>query len=126
MWKNSSPGTVLTWIAGLEAAGFDRPKGKVKPFSNPGTAEKYRHLGFSATDLSFRLTIGDVSICAVEHPFKGVALIFESITPRTMCQYEVSLPERCSVEHWVTNVAEFTAQTGPSWREAKQVTQRQR
>jgi len=31
-------------------------------------------------------------------PFKGVALTFESFTPRTMCQYEVSLPECCSVE----------------------------
>jgi hypothetical protein len=77
---------------------FSRWKGKVKPFSNPGTAEKYRQLGFSAADVSLRLTIGDVSIYAVEHPFKGVALIFESITPRIMCQYEVSLPERCSVE----------------------------
>lgn len=42
--------------------------------------------------------IGNVSIYAVEHPFKGVALTFESITSRTMCQYEVSLPERCSAE----------------------------
>ena len=70
----------------------------MKPFSNPCTAEKYRQLGFSATDLSVKLTIGRVSIYAVEHSFKGVAMIFESITPRTMCQYEVTLPERCSVE----------------------------
>jgi hypothetical protein len=67
-------------------------------FSDPGTAEKYRQLGFSAADLSMKLAIGDVSVYAVGHPLKGVALIFESITPRTMCQYEVSLPERCSVE----------------------------
>lgn len=39
-----------------------------------------------------------VSIYAVELPFRGIALIFESVTPRTMCQYEVSLPEHCSVE----------------------------
>ena len=70
----------------------------MKAFSNPGTAEKYRKLGFSPTELSFKLTIGRVSIYAVEHAFKGVALIFESITPRTMCQFEVTLPERCSVE----------------------------
>lgn len=70
----------------------------MKPFSNPSTAEKYRQLGFSPADLSVRLAIGDVSIHVVEHPYKGVGLIFESITPRTMCQYEVSLPERCSVE----------------------------
>ena len=70
----------------------------MKPFSNPSTAEKYCQLGFSTADLSLRLTIGNVSIHAVEHPYKGVALIFESTTPRTMCQYEVSIPERCSVE----------------------------
>lgn len=70
----------------------------MKFFSDPGTAEKYRQLGFSPADLSLRLIIGDLSIYALEHPFKGVVLIFESITPRTMCQYEVSLPEHCSVE----------------------------
>jgi hypothetical protein len=32
------------------------------------------------------------------HPFKGVVLSLESVKPRTMCQYEVSLPEHCSVE----------------------------
>lgn len=85
------------WAGGRR---LGRPKGnvKLKPFSNSGIAEKYCQLGFSATGLSLRLTIGDVSIYAVEHPYKGVALIFESITPRTMCQYEVSIPERCSVE----------------------------
>ena len=67
-------------------------------FSSPNTAEKYYRLGFSAADLSLKVTIGNVSICAVKHPFKGVALIFESITSRTMCQYETSLPERSSVE----------------------------
>jgi hypothetical protein len=67
-------------------------------FSVPSTDEKYRDLGFSPVDLSMRLTIGDVSILAVEHPIKGVVLIFEYITPRTMCQYETSLPEVCSVE----------------------------
>jgi hypothetical protein len=49
-------------------------------------------------DVSLKIKIGDVSINAVEHPFKGVVLIFRSITPRTMCQYEVSLPERSSAE----------------------------
>jgi hypothetical protein len=34
----------------------------------------------------------------VEHPIKGVVLIFECITPSTMCQFETSLPELCSVE----------------------------
>jgi len=40
----------------------------MKFFSDLGTAEKYRQLGFSAADLSLRLTIGNVSIYAVEHP----------------------------------------------------------
>ncbi len=70
----------------------------MKLFSDPSTDEKYRQLGFSPADLSVRLTMGDVSIFAVEHPFRGVVLIFESITPRSMCQYEVSLPEHCSAE----------------------------
>jgi hypothetical protein len=67
-------------------------------FANPSTAEKYSLLGFSDADFSLKVTIGNVSIYAVEHPFKGVVLTFESLTPRTTCQYEVSLPERCSVE----------------------------
>jgi hypothetical protein len=70
----------------------------MKVFSSPSTDEKYRQLGFSPVDLSMKLTIGNVSIDAVEHPMKGVVLIFECITPRTLCQYETSLPERCSVE----------------------------
>ena len=70
----------------------------MKFFSDPSTAEKYYRLGFSVADLSLRITLGDVSIYAVEHPIKGVALSFKSITPRTMCHYEVFLPERCSVE----------------------------
>jgi hypothetical protein len=67
-------------------------------FRDPITAEKYCRLGFLAADLCLRLKIGDVSICAVGHPFNGVALIFESVTTRTACQYEVFLPELCSVE----------------------------
>jgi hypothetical protein len=69
----------------------------MKIFSSLSADEKYRHLGFSAVDLSMKLTIGSVSIQAVERPIKGALLIFESITPRTMCQYETSLPECCSV-----------------------------
>jgi hypothetical protein len=70
----------------------------MKCFPDPRTDEKYCRLGFSRADLSMKITIGDVSIRAVPHPFKGAALIFTSIAPRTVCQYEVSLPEHCSVE----------------------------
>lgn len=79
-------------------------------FSNPGTAEKYRQLGFSAADHSLKLTIGDVSIYAVEHSFKGTALTFESFRPRTICQYEVSLPESCSAEQIATLIYVNVAQ----------------
>jgi hypothetical protein len=70
----------------------------MKSFANPSTDEKYYRLGFSADGCSLKIMIGNVSIHAVEHPFRGVVLIFESITPRTICQYEASLPESCSVE----------------------------
>ena len=70
----------------------------MKLFADSSTTEKYRRLGFSVDASSLKITIGSVAIYAVGHPFKGVALIFESIAPRTMCQYEVSLPEHCSLE----------------------------
>jgi hypothetical protein len=38
----------------------------MKPFSDSGTAEKYRQIGFSPADLSLKVIIGDVSIYAVE------------------------------------------------------------
>jgi hypothetical protein len=67
-------------------------------FSDPGTAEKYHRLGFSDDSFSLKIKIGDVSIDAVEHPLRGVVLMFQSVTVRTACMYEVSLPESCSVE----------------------------
>jgi hypothetical protein len=67
-------------------------------FLDQSAAEKYYQLGFSDAGFSLKLTVGRVSINAVEHPFKGVVLIFESITTRTMCQYEASLPVFCSKE----------------------------
>ena len=70
----------------------------VKAFSNPSTDEKYRKLGFSPERLSLKLTVGNVSIYAIEHPFKGVALTIESFTSRRLSQSEVTLPEKCSVE----------------------------
>jgi hypothetical protein len=67
-------------------------------FLDQRAAEKYYQLGFSDAEFSLKLTIGSVSINAVEHPFNGIILIFESITARTMCQYESSLPVFCSKE----------------------------
>jgi len=70
----------------------------VKPFSDPGTEDKYLRLGFVPVGLSLRLTIGKVSVYAVEHPWKGAALMLESFTPRTMTQYTVACPTKCSRE----------------------------
>ncbi len=70
----------------------------MKIFSNPDVESKYLRLGFAPSDLSFKLSVGNVSVYAVEHLWKGVVLTFESFTSRSMCQYDVSLPEKCSVE----------------------------
>jgi hypothetical protein len=67
-------------------------------FSNDATAAKFDRLGFAPSGIFLRLKIGNVSIDAVEHLWKGVVLTFECITSRTMCQYDSSLPERCSLE----------------------------
>lgn len=67
-------------------------------FSDSSTEEKYRELGFLPAGLSLRLTIGRVSIYATAHPLKGAILAFESSTGRSMCLYEVCLPERCGTE----------------------------
>src|SRR5213080_2650675 len=70
----------------------------MKVFLNPEMEQKYQRLGFSPADLSLKVSIGNVSVYAVEHPFKGVMLTFESFTSRSMCQYQVTLPAKCSVE----------------------------
>jgi hypothetical protein len=70
----------------------------MKAFSNPNTDEKYRKLGFVPDGLSLKLEVGATSIYAIEHPFKGVALTFETFTSRRISQAEVTLPETCSLE----------------------------
>jgi hypothetical protein len=67
-------------------------------FTNPNTNEKYRRLGFSPDGLFLKLTVGNVSVYAGDHLFKGVALTFESFTRRNISQSEVTLPDKCSVE----------------------------
>jgi hypothetical protein len=67
-------------------------------FTNPNTNEKYQKLGFLPDGLFLKLTVGDVSVYAGDHLFKGVALTFESFTHRNISQSEVTLPEKCSVE----------------------------
>ena len=70
----------------------------MKAFSDPSTEQKYLKLGFVPDRLSLKLTVGKVSVYAVEHPWKGAALTLESITPRTATQYEVACPTKCSRE----------------------------
>lgn len=67
-------------------------------FTNPNTNEKYRKLGFLPDGLFLKLTVGNVPVYAGDHLFKGMALTFESFTRRSICQYEVTLPEKCSAE----------------------------
>lgn len=70
----------------------------MKAFSDPSTEEKYLKLGFVPDRLSLKLTVGKVSVYAVEHPWKGAALTLESFTARTMTQYEVACPTKCTTE----------------------------
>jgi hypothetical protein len=67
-------------------------------FSDPSTAGKYRRLGFLPEGLFLKLTLGNVTVCVGEHLFHGVALTLESFSSRSVCQYEVTLPEKCSIE----------------------------
>jgi hypothetical protein len=70
----------------------------VKVFSDPGTEDKYLKLGFVPDGLSLKLDVGQVSVFAVEHPWKGVAITLQSFRPRTMTQYEVACPTKCTTE----------------------------
>jgi len=70
----------------------------MKAFSDPSTEEKYLKLGFVPERLALKLTVGQVSVYAIEHPWKGAALTLQSFTPRNMTQYEVSCPTKCSAE----------------------------
>ena len=70
----------------------------IKAFSDPSTEDKYLKLGFVPDGLSLKLTVGKVSVYAVEHPWKGAMRTLESFTPRRMSQYTVGCPTRCSRE----------------------------
>jgi hypothetical protein len=52
-------------------------------FAHPSTAEKFRQLGFAPEDASMKLTIKNVSVVAIAHPFRGLALFITTISPRT-------------------------------------------
>jgi|SRR5579864_9564842 len=89
-------------------------------FSNPEVEQKYRNLGFAPCELSFKLSLGNVSVYAVEHMWNGVRLTFESFTARTMSQYSVSVPERCSAEQIAglicVNIAQNHPDNASAWR----------
>jgi hypothetical protein len=85
-------------------------------FSNPSLDAKYRRLGFKPTELGLELQIGKVHLSAAEHPWKGLVIIFTCITPRTMSQFDGTIPIDCSAEqiaglihvNIVTNFRQYT------------------
>lgn len=88
--------------------------------SKPEVEANYRRLGFAPDDLCFKLCVGNVSVYAVEHLWKGVVLTFESFSSRSICQYSVSLPEKCSVEQIAgliyMNVSSNHRESAAAWR----------
>jgi hypothetical protein len=92
----------------------------MKIFSNAEVERRYLSLGFIHSDLFFKLSVGNVTVYAVEHLWKGVVLTFELFTSRSMCQYEVSLPQKCSVEQIAgliyVNIAESHRESAGAWK----------
>lgn len=92
----------------------------MNPLSNPEVEAKYRRLGFASAELSLKLTVGGVSVHAVEHLWKGVVLTFERFTSRSMALYEVPVPEKCSVEQIAgliyANIALNHRDCAPAWK----------
>ena len=70
----------------------------MKAFSDASTEAKYLSLGFVPEGPSLKLSVGNVSVYATEHPWKGAVLVIESFSPRTMTQYDVACPTTCSVQ----------------------------
>lgn len=97
MIRLAAAGEIDPRFAHLRRQG-SRPFASTGHIFDPEVDSKYRKLSFTPADLSVELTVGRVSVYAVGHGFKGVMLTFESIARRSMCQYEVSLPTKCSVE----------------------------
>jgi hypothetical protein len=42
--------------------------------------------------------LDDIEITAIQHPFKGVSVTAQYISPREMCEVENFIPEQCTVE----------------------------
>ena len=93
----------------------------MKAFSDPNTENKYLKLGFVPDGLSLKLTVGGVSLYAVEHPWKGAVITLESYTARTMTQYSVACPTKCSTEQIAgliyMNVAQNFRQSAEAFKE---------
>jgi hypothetical protein len=89
-------------------------------FADPNTAAKYDRLGFFSEGLLLRLEIGNVSITAAEHPWKGVVLLFQSFTKRSVSQFDVSLPTKCTVEQIAgliyVNIAHNYRDSAEAWK----------
>src|SRR5579863_1531310 len=89
-------------------------------FSDAALGAKYRSLGFVSDGPSSTLKIGDVELLAVEHPLNGVVIFFTHISPRTMAQFEISLPIRCSTEQIAgmiyANIAKICPDQAAAWK----------
>jgi hypothetical protein len=70
----------------------------MKAFSDPSTEAKYLSLGFVPEGTSLKLSVGNVSVYATEHPWKGAVLVLESFTRRTLTQYDIACPTKCSAQ----------------------------
>lgn len=64
----------------------------------PKHREQVPETGICPDGLSLKLTVGGVSLYAVEHPWKGATITLESYTARTTTQYSVACPTKCSTE----------------------------
>jgi hypothetical protein len=67
-------------------------------FSSDSVAAKYDRLGFHAEGLLLKLDIGNFSISAAEHPWRGIVLFFQRSSPRTIGAFDAALPAKCSLE----------------------------
>lgn len=67
-------------------------------FSDSELDAKYRRLGFKSGCYGLELLIGNVRLSAAEHPWKGVVVIFTHFAARTIGEFDIAIPKRCSIE----------------------------
>ena len=92
----------------------------MKAFSDPSTEAKYLSLGFVPEGPSLKLSVGNASVFATEHPWKGAVLVLESFSPRTMTQYGIACPTKCSAQQIAgliyINIAQNFRDSKAAWK----------